>query len=1156
MPNWTREQLMAIQARNHTVLVSAAAGSGKTAVLVERIVRLIREKFRLNRMLIVTFTRAAAGEMRQRLAQRLMNELSADPETFSQALDDLENTDISTIHAFCQHVLRQEFQAAGIDPMARVCEEQRRELLFETAFRSAMNELLERADDESFLRLTRGFSQQSLLKISQELYQFLMSMPNPFEWLSEKTECIDAFPIKEHPWYQMLVKNVRLEVMGLSSYLYAMRKLLDEPDAVDAFQELLNSDEQQIELLRAVCTDEPEEMSAALRRVSFARAPVCKGLSGEQKAWKDRYGKLRDEMKKAVKQAEASLNVDETAVANDLRTVADEAKGMRALITSIHQHFLDAKNKENVVDFSDLEQMTLNVLRQPECRRQLQQQYDHIFVDECQDVSAVQDAIVQAVHGEESCLFMVGDVKQSIYRFRLADPTLFLKRMRSFSDDEKARERRIFLQKNFRSREKVLDATNRVFRQAMREEVTELNYLPEDELICGRETEDDPKVEIRLIDQPDGRANGSECLESEAAIVAAQIRKLLETECTDGTEKRKYQYRDMVILLQKMAGVGEKLAGLLQAQGIPVYFDGADHYFSLPEIRVMKALLTVIDNPMQDVPLLTALKNLPFRMTDSELSDIRICKTGKNVPFWQAFDACCEKDGEVAKKCLAAKNRLAEWRFLQENMQLSDFVWRLMTESGIYAACGAYPEGELRQANLRLLRQKAAVYEQSQSGGLSGFLKLIDLQMTLGDSTGAKVLGENENLVRIMTMHKSKGLEFPIVFCMRLTAGMGSQQASPIKLHGRLGLCLPYTNGEMNIRRATIGDAAFQFQKRLDEMAERCRLLYVAMTRARDRLILTGCAQRGEKNNWRMPRGDYRVWSTSAMMDWVMQAALEDEDNPPWQIIWEETAQSGAQARESASRDMAEWLGIVLSRQPGQSVWDQWSGEVRRTVDPIKTSVSSLTRRQTLHDPMPLGGEDEEMEDKRAPEDITAPLRLSELPDRPAFMEVKRMTGAERGTLIHQFLSLTSLEALKHQTGSSLIDALAAEADRLIRKGCLPENGLNVIDYAHIRAFYESGLGARMLASGEVRREWGFNLRISREKGTLVQGIIDCAFMEDGEWVLVDYKTDRIANEEAFVERHSMQMRWYARALEEITGRRVKEKWLYSLGLSKSFRVE
>jgi len=1151
---WTEEQWAAIRARNHTILVGAAAGSGKTAVLVERIVQLVREQYRLNRMLIVTFTRAAAGEMRARLGQRLSREAQEEPELFGQALDDLEQTDISTIHSFCQRVLRQEFQTVGIDPMARVCEEQQRKMLFEQAFREAMNELLDAGENQNFLYLTRCFHQQALMDMCERLYAFVCSMPDPFQWLHEKNSLVGK-SLREHPWWGMLEESAVMQLQGLPCCLEMQRGMLMEMDAVDAFREVLQKDEALVQELLRVCVEKPEQLPNALAGVSFSRAPACRGITEEQKAWKERYNDLRNDMKDTVKGCAALLLRDEDIAADDLRVVQRELLGLEVLLERVHAHFSEAKNRENVLDFSDLEQMTLAVLRQEGCRAQLQEQYDHLFVDECQDVSAVQDAILQSLHGEANCLFMVGDVKQSIYRFRLADPTLFLQRMRSFSDDEDADERRIFLQRNFRSRGAVLDAANRVFRRAMTRSVTELDYLPQDELVQGRETEDDPRVEIRLVNQPEGRGAGDSCLESETAVVARRIRELLETDLEDGGSKRKYQYRDMVILLQKKAGVGARLAELLEAQGIPVYFDGTDQYYDLPEVRTVKALLEVIDNPCQDLPLLTALKNLPFCLTDGQLADIRMAKTGRDVPFYRAFAACGEGEGELAERCREILHKLREWRFVEENSRLSDFVWQLMEESGLYAVCGAYPEGELRQANLRLLRQKAADFERNQSGGLSGFLRMIDLQMKLGDSTGAKVLGEKENLVRIMTMHKSKGLEFPVVFCMRLTAGMMGAASGALRMHSRLGVCLPCVREELSIKRGSIGEDAFDYQRRLDELAERCRLLYVAMTRAREVLVLTGCSEQTGSRVWRMPVGPYRVWKAQCMMDWVMQAVLDDADDPtaPWQVTWEESAQWHTQQREDRREELAAWLQAVLAQPADVSAWSWWERPAQAAAAPLKTSVSSLTRQEVLGDRLPLSEAEEDMPDKRSAEEIVMPLRLSELASRPQFMEEKQVTGAERGTLTHRFLSLADLETLKGLHGAALRSAIDEEGAGLQAKGCFAGGELDVISLGDAAAFFESPLGQRLLAAQEVHREWGFNLRL--DKGTLLQGVMDCVFLEDDQWVLVDYKTDHVVSEEAFVQRHQAQMAWYARALETISGRRVREKWLYALGLGKAFCV-
>lgn len=1164
MPNWTDEQLAAINARNHTILVSAAAGSGKTAVLVERIVQLIREDYELDRMLIVTFTRAAAGEMRQRLAARLTKEAKFDPERFGKALEALEHTDISTIHAFCQHVLRQEFQAVGIDPMSRVCEDQQRQGLFEEAYRHAMNELLEEGEKD-LLALTERFDQQALMDMSSSLYAFLMSMPEPFVWLEKQVDAEWPENLHQHPWFQTVMQEVKLEITGLSEMLAIQQQMFDESDAVEA---LMITFQQDVELVRTLCQklQDDKQLISALQTTSFPRAATCRKLTEEQKNWKDRFTAIRKEIIEQFKSCCNDVNMVNEDTLIELQSIQGSLRGLQRLMERLHQHFMQLKNDAHVLDFSDLEQMTLQVLSIPACREKLQEEYDHLFVDECQDVSAVQDAIVQAVHGECSCLFMVGDVKQSIYRFRLADPTLFLHRMHTFSDDPMADERRIFLQKNFRSRNNVLDVTNRVFSRAMKQQVTELDYLPEDMLICGREkTKDDPPAEIHLIRRNAENKSAARNLESEAAVVVKRIQQLLHMEMEENGVRRNYTYRDMVILLRKKAGVGARLAELLEEMGIPVYYDGSDHYFELPEIRTLKAILEVVDNPLQDVYFLTVLKHHPFNLTDGELANIRSCKTGRDVPFWQAFAACCRKENSIGEKCRSVQKQIQEWRFQKEAMRLSDFVWKLLRDSGFYAACGAYPEGELRQANLRLLCQRAATYEQQQPDGLSGFLKMIDLQMSQPDSLGAKVLGENEDLVRIMTMHKSKGLEFPIVFCMCLGESKTGKKSGKLQMHNRLGVCLPYVNRKLSICRAGLGEQAFQFQKNLDELAERCRLLYVAMTRARERLILTGCYDEKSVNTWIMQDSPYRVWAVRDMMDWVMQMVFDENklrslpdqgiSCPAYTVTIE--PDEGIEHRQTP-RDAAltqEWIQelVMIPANPRAFPW--WHTQEQHIEAPIKTSVSSLTRMEVLKDPLPLSDEDELIEDKRASEEIMAPLRLSELPARPAFMEEKRMTGAERGTMMHRFLSLTDLAPLKGQTGTALMDAIRLESSRMMASGCFQQGEMDMVQLSSIAAFYESLLGQRILASKEVRREWSFNLRLSGESITLLQGIIDCAFLEGNDWVLLDYKTDHILDESAFVQRHERQLNWYGAALERITGRQVKEMWLYALGQGKAYAV-
>ena len=1166
MPNWTMEQQAAIEADNHTILVSAAAGSGKTAVLVERIITLLKKGYRLDRMLIVTFTKAAASEMRERLNRRLLKEARLSPELMGQALDDLESCEISTIHAFCTRVLRNDFQVVGIDPMFRVCEENDRQTLFHDAFCDALNELLEDPLRQEVRSFISAFGQDKALDIATSTYEFMMSIPEPFAWLDEKIQSVGQKPYQEHPWYQVLSAEAKRQIHGMGDLLNAQDELFHVEHAVELLRETWQADEQAYQTLLRKADESTQSFYEALGTFSFVKAVVCRGLSPEQKEWQKRYQDIRKEMKDLIAKLTRYLTIHESRLDLELKIMSGHLIGLSLLLKRVHELFRLYKQQKNLVDFSDLEQMTYEVLQQEGMREHHQGMYDHIFVDECQDVSAIQDAILQAVHGECSSLFMVGDVKQSIYRFRLADPTRFLHRMRTFSDKQDATERRIFLQKNFRSAGAVLDATNRVFRHLMREHVTEISYQREDELIQGRETSENQPIEVHILDTEtlDDEEKVSS-LEAETAVLVERICALLQQTFRDGEDIRRYTYRDMVILLPKVAGIGGKLVELLTAQGIPVYFDGSDSYFDLPEIVSFKALLSVIDNPMQDIDLLAALKNIPFALTDEELADIRLSKTGRDVPFYEAFLACGEQDTPLGHRCKSIGEQLNTWRFQAENTRLSDFLWMLLRESGIYSACAALPKGEMRQANLRLLCQRAAEYEANGGFTLSGFLELSDQQKAADDKRSAKILGENENLVRIMTMHKSKGLEFPVVFCMQMSGGLHRAYTSDVHMHSRLGIALPYINRDLNIRRQTMAHDAFTVQRLLDEKAERARLLYVAMTRARERLILIGCTPQKKRAIWALPENDYRVYKASSMMDWVMQGILSDDPNilstdcqqhgMPWKVqLWSGIHPSIAEQQES-KHNIEDEIQKTLQTASGDQ-WINWQRFYQQVNHmPLKTSVSSIAKKEATNSGLPLSDEEESVDEKRQGEAAIAPLRLSELPSRPAFMEAKHITGAERGTMIHRVLSLMPLDRLASSSLTSIREVVLEEVHGMLEKGILTSEELLMLPMHNVERFYASEIGQRILHSPEVRREWSFNLRMD-DRTTLLQGVIDCAFREGEGWILVDYKTDHIDDEAVFVDRYTKQLHWYARALEEITGSPVKEKWLYALSTGKAYAVE
>ncbi len=1155
MPNWTPQQKNAIEARNHTILVSAAAGSGKTAVLVERIVRLVNEGVELNRMLIITFTKAAAAEMRQRLAKRLSMENSS--EIITRAIEQLETAQISTIHAFCQRVIKNHFEQIGIDPLVRVCDDQQRTSMFEAAFQTAIDELLDEKQQD-ILMLADAWEQKELLSLCAELYAFLMAIPKPFQWLSEKIDAYDE-SIKEQPWFHVLEKTAIMELSALPDDIEMLHRLMELPDAVPERREAIRLDEQEIQSLLTV----QEDLATLAAMLRTFKLPTLKRVTKQteaQKEWGKQFSDVRTQMKKRIEKISNILNNDHEQTKQEIPAIQQQLRGMSCLIRRVHAHFLAEKGKRNVMDFGDMEQFTMEILENPDVCAQMQGEFDQIFVDECQDVSQVQDAIIQAIHGEHNSLFMVGDVKQSIYRFRKADPTLFLHRMRTFSDEENASERRIILQQNFRSAYNVLDATNRVFRQTMKPEVTELTYGPEDELICGLDVkEKEPPVTVHLIDES-SVPKKTEKQESKPAIRMQARAAAVRIQALVNDQDKQIRYKDIVILLSQTANIAPIIVEELTNAGIPTFYDGEESFFELPEIRDMKTFLSLLDNEKQDLPLIAVLKMVPFKFTDQELADIRLTLKGRKLPFYEAFAKKCEEDDALAKKCRDTKAQLDTLRFEADVMMLSDFIWHLMTSSGYYASVGALPKGELRQANLRMLFERAKTYEDEGGETLTGFISRMDEQQRGGDSISAKMLGENENLVRVMTMHKSKGLEFPVVFLMNLSQAMVRVQRSAMQLHTQLGVVLPYVNRKMNIRRKTCISDAFEAQRQMEELAERARLLYVAMTRAKTDLELFAVVDEKDRDKWMMPESNHRILSSGSMINWVMQAICTEEhkqstsypqDATPWNC--EDCDDFRGKPVENIRQNSTSLDEIVRVLNGEMQTAPFEKEEPRKPYEPLKTSVSALAKKKREQNAPPLIDVDEDAPMKREADEQGTPLVLSELPRRPAFMEEHQMTAAERGTLTHRALSLLPLERVR--TCDDIAAVVREELQRMCQQGIMSETELRQIRQSAITGYFTSPLGQRMLQSEKVRREWAFNYRLDGEDTQLLQGVIDCVFEEEGAWILLDYKTDFIEDPASFVERYTMQLNWYARALQGITKRPVREMWLYSLSRNQAYRV-
>ena len=1127
---WTAGQKAAIDARNDSVLVSAAAGSGKTAVLVERVMSLLREGGQIDRMLIVTYTRAAAGEMRERIGRRLEEEGAESAHLRRQALR-LNRAAICTLHVFCARVLRDHFQAAGVDPMARIADEQRLSSLRQRALDEVMEAMYADPDpDEQALMLQLEDGQ--ITALVGQLYDFLMAQADPWEWAErmcrEERAGLSA-------WMPSLEALCREQLLGAQELLPEMAAILHRSDGPDRYIPAFDADSAMMAQLLA----EAEAGTLTGGKTAFARLSTKKPSPQENPEAAEQYKLLREEWKERVKAARAMLPEDMERAGADILHTLPALRALCGLAKKLDERYFALKQARNDLDYSDLEHLTLKALKDPGVRRAVAERFDALFIDEYQDVSDIQEAILRALHEDAgNTLFMVGDVKQSIYRFRLADPTLFLQKYRDYSTAADARERKILLQQNFRSDENVLLAVNQVFRHAMREKETEIEYNEAAMLRPGGGQPLGAPVEIHLIRGPEeeGEEGSGELRQGyrcEAAFVAKRIKELMRLATVrEGGAERPMRYRDIALLLRNVSGRAPFIARTLQAEGIPVYSDADAQFFDLPEVADLMNLLRVIDNPFQDIPLLSALRCPCFGFTEEELARIRLVDRAPGMPFHAAFLAVMEKDGPLARKAKATWDQLAEWRFLSLNLPVDQLVWQVLEESGLYMRAGAMEDGELRQANLRLLAERAQ--GDSAREGLNAFLRETGRLRASDDGKAAKTLGENEDVVRILTLHKSKGLEFPVVFLLEGARNFRLGGEGLLRLHSRYGMALQFIDGEQRVTRDTCALRALDGIGVREGRAEEARLLYVGMTRARERLILVGSPRKLQDalDNWRRPATAFAAGSAKCMLDWVMvslggfrQGETIAENGSVWHMCLEQAEDLSLQSSGHTVQ-----LPPLADTPPDGRIAARLS-RVPPPQPPLKTSVTAIAKKLRT-----------DSDDWESPADKR---RLPEEAAVPAFLQEEHITAAQRGTVTHRVLGLMDYALVRQ-------GKIAAALDILEQRGLLTETERLSVRVDWLKRFFASPVGRRALAADQVHREWAFNMKC-RGQG-LVQGVIDLCFVENGQWVLVDYKTDRADGEE-LLRRYALQLQWYSRALESITGRLVAETLVFGLRSGQAYAV-
>ena len=1280
--NWTSKQQEVIDSRNRNLLVSAAAGSGKTAVLVERIIQMISEGDRpldIDQLLVMTFTNAAAAEMRERIGAAVEQKLKERPEDehlwLQAAL--IPQAQITTIDSFCLNIIRSHYNSLDIDPAFRMGDEGELSLLRG----DCMGEMLENCYDEAdaeFARFVehfgRGKSDRGIEDVILQAWQFSQSHPWPGEWLAscqKELEEESILEMEESPWMVFLMEDVARQMEELSGQLGEAVQVCLEENGPLAYEPMLISDRSKIEAIgRAAATGSFEALYNSLQNMSFGRLASIrsKDIDGDKKAF---VSACRDRVKKAVaKCRELYGQQSPEEVVESMRGTRTVIRELLRLTGMFDQAYRDAKRERNVLDFNDLEHLTLEVLYEREetgdgeetvSRRpsqvadELSRQYEEILVDEYQDSNYVQEALITGISRERSGhpnVFMVGDVKQSIYRFRLARPELFMDKYETYSRERGPRQM-IELQQNFRSRESVLTSVNDVFYQIMTKNLGGITYTPETALYPGAKFEEvsgktvlDPEAdagksgsreaapvslkagtptELLLVDtgadtlrQLDEDSLDYTAKELEARLIAGRIRQLVSEDqgilVWDKSRGgyRRARYGDMVILLRSMSGWSEVFVNVLMNEGIPAFAQTRTGYFNTVEVETILSLLSVVDNPMQDIPLAAVMRSPIVGMDDEEMAWMmavykRNSKKGQDRGVYGAWKLWLEEgwitvglSGIPVKTAHSISFKSRRLSVLMERLRgearhlpIHELLYRVYRESGYYDYVSAMPAGETRRANLDMLVEKAAAYESTSYKGLFHFVRYIEKLKKFDTDFGeASVAGEQDNTVRIMSIHKSKGLEFPVVFLAGLGKRFNKQDAyGQILLDADLGAAADFLDLELRVKAPTLKKQALKRRTELETMGEELRVLYVAMTRAKEKLIMTAADKSLENKlgKWKdipLSQGQlpYTILaSANSCLDWLLMAQpaipashMEMRQIQVKDLIGEEITRQiirkmkkedllnldgkrvydaafGTRLREVLEYEYPYESDIGLYAMVSVSELKKQS-QIGRTEDAIGTDSGNLEgialgelKALTGSRDMTGSGPGESGEQKKT---------VSAGPNRAAL----------RGTAYHAVLEHIHFHEIHG------LAEVKPVVDKLLEGGFLDQEAHDFINPKVIWNFLSSPLGKRMAkaqSEGRIHKEQQFIIGIpAREMGlgdsdelVLIQGIIDAYLEEEDGLVLIDYKTDHVPEGDPkqgakmLAERYRVQLDYYERALTQLTGKHVKERIIYSLALQMSINV-
>lgn len=1256
---WTKEQRQVIESRNTNLLVSAAAGSGKTAVLIERIIELVLDEknpIDINKLLVVTFTKLAASEMRERVSKAIEKKLEENQENehLQKQLLLLSGADITTIDSFCKDVLISYAHLVNLDSNIKVIDPSENEVLSKEVMEELFEELYEN-NDESFLRLVDWYAKKNtdegLLQLLLKVNNFVNSHPFPKIWLNEKAEFFNTSTKDDDFYLENYILDIASDVdMDLEFFELSiknnLKKIENYPELekyIDIYNTLLDALSVVKESLKTFLKDntkfdELKKSSYEFLNSNFGSFRISK-CDEEIKEIYNKVKKELDNIKSEISESLGALNLDLENIKKESDLIYPYVRSISDVVIKFKEKFWERKQKFNYVDFADIEHLALEILVDidedgniipSKTALEYQEKYSEVFIDEYQDSNLVQEILLSAV-AKENNRFMVGDVKQSIYRFRQADPSIFMEKYENYyrvEDDIDSFNKKIMLYANFRSRKEILEGTNLVFSKIMKKETGELDYTVDERLnpmasfkesdknvggaveilLVDEKSEDEDEDEIILTDEYSEDFEEMKSFKLECIKIANTIYNMMNNKENpfkvydkNFDDYRKVEYKDIVILMRSPSSNTKILEEVFLEYNIPIYAESTGGYFDTFEVDTIINLLKIIDNPMQDIPLISVMYSPIYNFTSTELSEIRL--VDRELKFYELLIKILEDEDIEIRVNL--KEKIAKFisdlkLFIQKKSLVSadELIWFLYKYTGYYNYVGLLDMGEQRKTNLMLLFEKAKNYEKNSYKGLFNFVNYIQKISLKSDISEAKLISEDANVVRIMSIHKSKGLEFPIVFLANTNKKFNFRaDDSNLVLHQKLGFGAVVYDMDRKTSFNSIMKKKIEKFKKNEQIAEEMRLLYVAMTRAKEKLIITGRVKDYENLREEISSGidergnisNYKILKINNYLDWILSSI----DNltvygKSLNCLGREENFSGNEDLKfqlnvnTKTEEFIEYQRIKEEIKTNEIISEEDDIEVKNEMRTVKQFLEDRFNKEyiyknVLNKPSSITvseikkmiqEEDEEKHQKYYKENfvLKTPSFIHQGEEKVGF------NSAEKGTIFHLAMQLLDFSKFDTEDVSKIREEVKLQINSFVEKNIMSLDEAETIKINWIVKFIQSDIFKEIYIANKSEKlfkekaiDYNIKLKnlfkdenIEEDEKIMVVGIIDLFFEnENGEIILLDYKTDYVTKEnlEEVKARYKVQLDLYKSAIEDISGKKVTKKGLYLFGINEFVEI-